>query len=333
MHWRYVKMLAARKPLTMSGIFAPLAYDFLEFKRTQGYKYEGEEKVLQRFCRFTEDYHLEKTSLTKELVLDWISKRENEAAKSRAHRITCVNQFGNYLKSLGYEVFELPPQKHLNVSSFTPYIFSHDEIVRLFKAADNVQPVTQSREMHKLLPVLMRTLYSSGLRVSEALKLKCADVNLHEGILTLRDTKFGKDRLIPMSNTLLNYYRQYYEEIIYWAYDYDYFFMAPDRTMLSPNTIYQRFRRLLLRSDIPYNGKGYGPRLHDLRHTFAVHTLQKWVEAGKDLSAMLPVLSVYMGHKSLKATSRYLRLTAEVYPNVIRQVETTCAHIIPGGDA
>jgi len=325
-------MLAVRKPLTMSGIFAPLAYDFLEFKRAQGYKYQGEEKMLQRFCRFSADYQLEKAALTKELVLNWIVKRENEAANSRAHRITCVKQFGNYLKLFGYEVFELPPQKHLNISSFTPYIFSHDEIDKLFQAADRVKPVAQSREMHKLLPVLMRTLYSSGLRVSEALKLRCADVNLHDGILTLRDAKFGKDRLIPMSKSLLNYYRQYYEEIIYWALDDDYFFMAPDRTMLSPNTIYQRFRRLLLSSGIPYRGKGYGPRLHDLRHTFAVHTLQKWVETGEDLNSMLPVLSVYMGHKSLKGTSRYLRLTAEVYPNVIRKVETTCSYVIPGGD-
>ena len=89
---------------------------------------------------------------------------------------------------------------------------------------------------------------------------------------------------------------------------------------------------MLFRSGILYGGKGYGPRLHDLRHTFAVHTLQKWVETGEDLNSMLPVLSVYMGHKSLKATSRYLRLTAEVYPNVIRQVETTCSYVIPGGD-
>lgn len=114
--------------------------------------------------------------------------------------------------------------------------------------------------------------------------------------------------------------------------DGDYFFMAPDRTMLSPNTVYGRFRRLLWDGGIPYGGKGNGPRLHDLRHTFAVHTLQKWVQSGEDLTAMLPVLSVYMGHKSFRATAQYLRLTAEVYPDVVKQVEKTCAFIIPGGE-
>jgi integrase len=84
---------------------------------------------------------------------------------------------------------------------------------------------------------------------------------------------------------------------------------------------------------IPYGGKGNGPRLHDLRHTFAVHTLQQWVKQGEDLTAMLPVLSVFMGHKSMRSTSQYLRLTAEVYPDVVRQVEETCAYVIPGGGA
>ena len=99
--------------------------------------------------------------------------------------------------------------------------------------------------------------------------------------------------------------------------------MAPDRTILSPNTVYGRFRRILLESGIPYKGKGNGPRLHDLRHTFAVHTLQQWGTQEEDLTAMLPVLSVFMGHKSIAATSRYLRLTAEAYPDELRQVEET----------
>lgn len=324
-------MTVTIKPLIMSGIFSTLAYDFLGFKRLQGYKYQSEEKVLQRFCRFSENYPLQEVVLTKELVLDWIEVRMNEAVKTRVHRITCIKQFGHYLKSLGYEVFELPPQKHWNTSSFVPYIFSHDEIDRLFSAADKVKPVVQSRNMHKSLPVIIRTLYSSGLRISEALKLQCADVDLNQGILTLRDAKFGKDRLIPMSASLLNCYKQYYAETICWANNNDYFFMAPDRTMINPNTIYQRFRRILFRSCIPYGGKGYGPRLHDLRHTFAVHTLQKWIKNGEDLTAMLPVLSVYMGRKSIKATSRYLRLTAEVYPDMLRKVENTCSYVIPSG--
>ena len=319
-------------PIKMTGIFANLAEDFVEFKRAQGYKYYSESKVLSRFCRFAEKYPLEKPVLTKELIADWTSPREDEAKKSRMHRIVCINQFGKYLKQMGYEVSAMPPQSRWNPNSFTPYIFTHDEISKLFESSDNIRPIPQSRNIHKLLPVLVRLLYGCGLRISEAVGLRCRDVDLENGILTLRETKNGRDRLIPLSQSLIEMFREYRNNVIPWATDDDFFFMAPDRTILSPNTVYGRFRRILWGGGIPYNGKGNGPRLHDLRHTFAVHSLQKWVENGEDLAAMLPVLSVFMGHKSFDATSRYLRLTAEVYPEVVRQVENTCGYVIPGGD-
>ena len=320
-------------PITMTGVFACLADAFLDFKRAQGYKYYSEAKVLSRFCRFAENYSLDRPILTKELVVDWTSPRENEAKKSRLHRITCVNQFGKYLKLRGIEVCAIQAQPSWGGSSFTPYIFTHEEISGLFQASDNIRPVTQARDMHKALPVLMRLLYGCGLRVSEAVGLRCRDVDLGKGILTVRETKNGRDRLIPLSCTLLSLCREYRNDVISWANAADFFFMAPDRTILSPNTVYGRFRRILWDAGISYGGKGNGPRLHDLRHTFAVHTLQKWVKGGEDLTSMLPVLSVFMGHKSFNATSRYLRLTAEVYPDVVRQVESTCGYVIPEGES
>ena len=318
-------------PITMTGIFAPLADDFIALKRAQGYKYYSEAKVLSRFCRFTENYHMETPVLNRELVTDWISPRESESQKSRMHRVCCVNQFGKYLKQMGYDVYELPPC-HWNSSSFTPYIFSHEEIEKLFAASDNICPVPQSRNLHKVLPVLFRLLYGCGLRISEAVGLRCRDVDLAFGILTIHEAKNGRERVIPLSSSLTELLQTYRNDTISWATDEDFFFMAPDRTILSPNTVYGRFRRILWDGGIPYKGKGNGPRLHDIRHTFAVHSLQKWVEDGEDLTAMLPLLSVFMGHKSFSATSRYLRLTAEVYPDVVRQVEQTCAWAIPGGD-
>lgn len=101
------------------------------------------------------------------------------------------------------------------------------------------------------------------------------------------------------------------------------------RTKLSPMKIYQRYRRYLMDADISHGGKGYGPRLHDLRHTFAVHVLQKWIEEGADLTAMMPILSTYMGHNGIRSTAQYLRLTAEVYPELMKQVEKNCSYVIP----
>ena len=318
-------------PITMTGVFAPLAEDFIAYKQAQGYKYYSEAKVLSRFCRFAEKYRLEKPALIKELVTDWISPREGEAPKSRMHRVSCINQFGKYLTLMGWEVYVAPPQSRWHNSDFTPYIFTHEEMENIFLAAGAVKPIEKSRHMHKLLPVLVRLLYGCGLRVSEAVNLLCRDVDLERDILIIHEAKTGRDRLIPLSVSMAEMMRDYRNDVIPWANDVDYFFMAPDRTILSPNTVYGRFRKIMWDGGIPYRGKGNGPRLHDVRHTFAVHTLQKWVETGEDLTAMLPVLSVFMGHGSFRSTSRYLRLTAEVYPDVVRQVEQTCAYVIPDG--
>jgi integrase/recombinase XerD len=157
-------------PITMTGVFAGLADAFVEFKRAQGYKYYSEAKILSRFCRFSEKYQLEDPALSRELVADWTSPREGEAKKTRMHRVSCVNQFGKYLKQLGYEVCTMPSQSRWDTGSFTPYIFTHEEISKLFQAADCVRPIPQSRNIHKMLPVMLRLLYGCGLRVSEVSK-------------------------------------------------------------------------------------------------------------------------------------------------------------------
>lgn len=95
------------------------------------------------------------------------------------------------------------------------------------------------------------------------------------------------------------------------------------------HNIYWRFRELLLQAGIPHAGRGNGPRIHDVRHTFACHTLQEADKHHVDLYAALPVLSTYMGHESIQATSQYLRMTAEIYPNITDAVNALCSYIIP----
>lgn len=114
--------MVTQTPIIMSGIFAGLADDFIEFKRAQGYKYHSEAKVLRRFCEFAESYQLSEPVITKKLAEDWIAVRDGEAPKSRSHRITCVHQFGKFLRNTGYEAHILPPLSHWNSGSFVPYI-------------------------------------------------------------------------------------------------------------------------------------------------------------------------------------------------------------------
>ncbi len=97
-------------------------------------------------------------------------------------------------------------------------------------------------------------------------------------------------------------------------------------------SIYHQFRRLLREIGIPHGGKGQGPRLHDLRHTFAVHRLEQWYRQGENLGAKLPLLSTYMGHRSLVGTQRYLRLTPAIFPDIQRRLDKQFGQVVPQGD-
>lgn len=325
-------MTSEKKSPEMTGVFSKCAVDFIDFKRSLGFKYEHEPKCLARFCKFATEKGIQSIQITKELAYEWIAPRPYESKKSRGHRITCVRQFAIYLNNLGYTAYILPEQKLSYTSAgFTPYIFSHTEIDNLLKAVDLTVERRVSRDMHFSLPVIFRLLYSCGLRVSEVCNLKLKDVDLENGILKLRETKNGTERYVPLSKSVHQSCIEYSKKVT-WKNDEEFFFRAPNRTKLSTMTIYGRFRTYLLAAKISHGGKGKGPRLHDLRHTFAVHTLQKWIENGENLYTKLPVLSVYMGHSNVQATSRYLRLTAEVYPDLLKKVEDYSDFVIPGDD-
>lgn len=321
-------MARIRKPPIMTGIFSDAAENFIRYKRSAGFKYADEAKCLSRFCRFAEEQEVTGIEITRSLAEKWIAPKDGEAVSTRSHRITCVRQFAIYLDSLGYDAYIVPELKGLNRASFVPYIFTHDQISSIIKAADETEPREVAKNMHLALPVIFRILYGCGLRVSEVVGLRCKDVNLADGILTIREAKTDKDHFIPLSDSVWKSCISYADKI-WWEKDSDYFFLAPDRTMVSPMTVYQRYRRYLEAAGISHGGKGRGPRLHDIRHTFAVHVLQKWIKEGADLSAMLPILSTYMGHKTVRSTAQYLRLTAEVYPELMKKVESSCAHVIP----
>lgn len=95
------------------------------------------------------------------------------------------------------------------------------------------------------------------------------------------------------------------------------------------SNVYHNFRRFLWKAGISHGGKGYGPRIHDFRHTFAVHCLKKWSIEGKDLMTYLPILRVYLGHSTFEETAYYLRLTADVFPDITLKLETLYPDLIP----
>lgn len=313
------------------GPFAELLQDFIEFKRSMGFKYVREVEHLKSFSEFSLQFGIKEPLLTKEISDAWCLKRPHEKLRNGAdQRVTCLRQFSLYLVTIGYNAY-IPihiENKKSRKSKYVSYVFTHDEIESIIKYSDQIYPNRRST-MHLVMPVLVRLLYSSGMRIMETLKLQMKHVDLVNGVLLIENTKFNKDRLTPLSASMHSILKQYCAVMHTSFLPDDFLFIGVTRERCSHHNIYLRFRELLLRAGIPHAGRGNGPRVHDFRHTFACHALQEADKHHIDLYAALPFLSTYMGHESIQATSQYLRMTAEVYPAITTAVNALCSYVFP----
>lgn len=311
--------------------FATLLTEFIELKRRTGFKYITEAKHLLQFDSFCLDQGVTIPHLTKSLSDLWCSKKPYESARnSHQQRVSCIRQFALYLVAMGYDAHIPVNLDYIRQrkSAYMAYIFSHSEMNSIFAKSNQIYPHRRST-MHLVMPVLVRLLYSSGLRIQEALDLTLQDLDLVNGVLQVRRAKFNKDRHIPVSETMLEILREYCSVMHPRYLSNDPLFVGVTRQPYSHHSIYTRFRELLVQAGIQHAGRGYGPRIHDVRHTFCCHTLQRAVKSGADLSNMLPLLSEYMGHESWISTSQYVKMTAEVYPEILEAVTRMCAFVIP----
>jgi len=231
-------------------------------------------------------------------------------------RHTALRGFFRYATVRGYlAAAPLPTALPQRPPPFVPYIYSHEELRRLLQATDFYQ-----RHRSRMEPVTVRimllVLYGTGLRVGEAIRLNRADVDLDNSVLTVRRTKFYKTRLVPFGPHLrraLAAYAGGRRAPLSLPSKEAPFFTTRTGSRVNQNTLEQIFQRVrelagVRRSD----GARYQPRLHDLRHTFAVHRLISWYRQGADVQKLLHHLSVYLGHVHLADTQVYLSMTPEL---------------------
>ena len=306
---------------------APLIKSYVDFKRNLGYKFQYT-CVLRNLDLFLYEQTYKSLGLTEEILSKWSERRPTESDVTWYKRIDDIRNLSIYLNGIGYPSF-VPRMPKRYVSTFKPYIFTEEELRRFFEACDSMEYNASYHSLHHVCPALFRLLYGCGLRVNEALSLRCDDVNLTDGCIIIREAKNGEERQLPLSESLKNVLARYYDYCRGNADGQDYFFAKRNGKRCSSDTIYKKFRKMLYRAEISHGGKGFGPRVHDLRHSFSVHALANMAEQGLDLYYCLPLLSKYLGHKSLAATDGYVRLTAEMYPKLINDVNQICAFVFP----
>ena len=321
-----------RKALFQSAL-APLLEQFVQTKRACGYRYAAAAQTLAGFDRFLSTQTLPPGELPWAVTGAWLVKHPHERPSTHRNRISVVRQFILFLCRQGYRA-DIPSQLlgAKKDGEFTPRILTREELGKLFQAVDQLTPTARFPLRHLIMPEVFRLLGGCGLRLGEVLHLRVCDVDLQQGILTVRDSKFGKDRLVPPVLALVQRLRAYADRLGARPPE-AIFFPSPCGGPLDVRTVYFLFRKLLLQCGIAHGGRGKGPRVHDLRHGFAVHRLLRWYEEGADLDAKLPVLASYLGHRSLAGTQHYLHLTAELFPEITLRTNAAFGDIIPRGIA
>jgi len=310
------------------GVLAPLIRDFLALRNNLGYKAKGCKYSLFAFDRFALEKGLRDITITAELATEWCSRRPNEAADTWSHRNCFLRQFSVYLSNLGYETYILPQVARPRQDTFVPYIFSNEEINAIYDACDSLVLHDRHASTNIMaLPALIRMLASTGIRIGEAVNLTLNDVNLEQNYLTLRNTKNGTDRLVSISESLAGICRQYLKYRKLLPANSEYFFVKLNGFGCPANGFSHWWIRILKTAGIRRRGLTVGPRIHDLRHSFCTKSLAHSLKEGRDLYYILPILSTYMGHKSLAATDRYVRMTSDMYPELLDKTDSICSYI------
>lgn len=312
--------------------FQQMVDAYIVEKRSLGFKFDKGAQVLRRVVALQMQLDQGALLLSRKMVETWIEKTPWESEVNRTHRIGIVRGLGKYMVRMGYTAYVVPDKfTPVQECLYVPYIFSDKELGLLLTNIDTVCNNAKSEHAKLVFPLLFRILVGCGLRITEALSIEKQDIDLENGTLLLLNTKDEKERVVPLADSLCEACRKYAFSIqfVRGANESQYFFPNPEGKAYVAYTAYTRFRQALWLAGISHGGRGRGPRLHDLRHTFAVRVLNKWVREGKNLTTALPYLSVYMGHVGLKATQHYLKLTAEMFPELMKVTEEAYGWVIP----
>lgn len=299
---------------TFTSIFAGEMNAYLQYKVSSGYQEKSFVYHLKNFDRFCLDQELSTPSFSRELGDEWLKRRESEASTTHYSRINAIRHFLIYLTYKGFAVF-ITREIAFKQTSFQPHIYTVEEVQRYFGAVDTFDS-SRNRKDQIQYPVLFRLLYCCGTRINETLGIRKQDVDLEAGIIKLFETKNNCERYIVLGDDLASLMRQFASRCFYLLKEADYIFTSANGNRLSGESIYQHHRLFLKQAGIPYLGDSRGPRIQDWRHTFSVSSFKQMADAGTDLYVALPILSTYLGHKTIYATERYLRLTMNLFPDI-----------------
>jgi integrase len=298
---------------------ADAASDYLRLRNRLGHELAEYHRLLPRFVAFLDDAGLE--TVTVAAALAWVTAPDVDPSGTvGSHRMTIARGFARHMAGLDPRT-EIPPfglvgsrrRRH------EPFIFSIDDIDALVTSAQRLRTRFASATHETVIGLLAAT----GMRVGEAIRLDRGDVAETDATLTIRESKFGKSRLVPLQPSVLAALQRYarLRDDVHRQPATVSFFVSTRGNRMVYQTIHAVFRNLCDSAGIGADAVS-PPRIHDLRHTFAVRTMLGWYRAGEDVDARLPVLSTYLGHRDPRWTYWYLSAAPELLAMAARRLET-----------
>jgi site-specific recombinase XerD len=285
--------------------------EYLTMRRSLGFKLCHMSYNLRHFVSFMEQQKA--TVITTEMALRWAQEPQHVQPAHLAARLSFVRSFARYWSATDPRT-EIPPMGLLpsGYRRATPYIYSKCEIQLLLKAATKLSPSRALRP--RTYYTLFGLMAVTGMRIGEVVHIECADVDLKQKLLTIRLTKFGKSRLIPLHPSTVRKLTQYLHlrDQLHPRPPTTRFFLSNQGRSLTECMVRWTFVKLSRQIGLRKTRESLGPRVHDLRHRFAVTTLLHWYRSGVDVEQRLPVLSAFLGHVHVTDTYWYLSAVPEL---------------------
>jgi len=309
------------------SVFAPYIEGLIRQKKADGFIYDYEAYILKFFERFCIDNGYNEPIITRDISMKWAIQRETEGINYRNQRVSIVRQLSLYMNSMGINSYIHRLMSSVAVT--VPHILDHDELKSLFGVIDTYLPADP--QWHRLsmeYQILFRMYYCCGMRLSEGCDLKKKDIDLGNGIITVRQSKGDKDRLVYMADDFTCLCRKYAQQMKSMLSDTIWFFPGLTPQMhIRKTSVDKKFKQLW--NMTPYAEKcDKEPTVHALRHSFVVDRLNQWMIEGVSLDVMMPYLSRYLGHTSIEDTMYYYHQVSDAF-RVIRQKDQASGKVIP----
>ncbi len=296
--------------------------EFIQFKHFLGYKYKTDEIIINEIKTYLIKNNI--TKITKEVTEDYARLNPNLSSNTIARNMGVFREFCNFLKyQKDIDCYQIPnkiyPQNHNN---FIPYVFSYKEIKLIYSNLNEpLKDYHYSYYKQMVYPLVIKILYQTGMRIGEILNIKLEDYNYELSVFKLTNTKNNEEKYVAISDKLNEEINKFVTKFFYNKSNSEYIFK------MHGDSATKYFKKVLKFSNIKITDKG--PRLHDLRHTFVVHNIDKAIKQNRNVNQILPILKTQLGHTSLSSLAYYFHINKDILGTVNKISEEELGYLIP----